>query len=189
MTAEPSASSDNAGAASGRPEVTFLLRFAVVSAVLCSLYAFPYSPDAGIHGFITRYLAAYAEAAGAVVRLFDPGARVSGAEIFGRFSLRIVKDCDAMDVNILLVAAVLSFPASWPRRILGVITGLAVVMLANLSRICALYFIGFSAPRTFEFAHRELFPLLLVLLAGGFFLKWARSVRASEPVTASDVAA
>lgn len=168
-----------------RPEVAFLLRFAVVAGVLSSLYAFPYSPEAGIHAFIARYLQAYASAAGAVVRLFDPGVRVSGAEIFGRYSLSIVKDCDAMDVNILLAAAVVSFPASIARRAVGVLAGLALVMVANISRICALYFIGSSAPRAFEFAHRELFPLILVLLAGTFFLIWARHARSSEPVSAN----
>jgi len=52
-----------------------------------------------------------------------------------------------------------------------------LVMVANLTRICALYFIGSSAPRAFEFAHREVFPLLLVLMASAFFLAWARSAR------------
>jgi exosortase family protein XrtM len=171
-----------------RPEVAFLVRFGLIAGVLSLLYAFPYAPDAGIHGFISRYLEAYAAAAGAVVRLFDPQVRVSGAEIFGKYSLSIVKDCDAMDVNILLAAAVLSFPASVGRRAVGIVAGLFLVMVANLTRICALYFIGSSAPRAFEFAHRELFPLVLVLLAGAFFLTWARSARSSEPLSA-DVAA
>jgi exosortase family protein XrtM len=171
-----------------RPDVGFLVRFGFIAGVLSLLYAFPYAPDAGIHGFIARYLEAYAAAAGAVVHFFDPEVRVSGSEIFGQYSLSIVKDCDAMDVNILLAAAVLSFPASAGRRAVGVVAGLALVMVANLTRICALYFIGSSAPRAFEFAHRELFPLLLVLLAGAFFLVWARSARPSEPL-AGDVAA
>jgi exosortase/archaeosortase family protein len=171
-----------------RPEVAFLVRFGLIAGVLSLSYAFPYAPDAGVHGLISRYLEAYAAAAGAVVRLFDPQVRVSGAEIFGRYSLSIVKDCDAMDVNILLVAAVLSFPTSAGRRAVGIVAGLALVMVANLMRICALYFIGSSAPRAFEFAHRELFPLALVFLAGAFFAIWARAARPSEPVSA-DVAA
>ena len=168
-----------------RPEVAFLLRFTVIAGVLSSLYAFPYAPEAAINGFIARYLEVYATAAGAVVRLFDPAVRVSGAEIFGRYSLSIVKDCDAMDVNILLAAAVISFPASAGRRAVGIVAGLVLVMLANLTRICALYFIGSAAPRAFEFAHRELFPLILVVLAGTFFLTWARSARSSEAISAN----
>jgi exosortase/archaeosortase family protein len=188
MTARSPAQDSKAGNVWRRPEVVFLLRFAVIAGSLSALYAFPYADDAGVHSFTTRYLEAYARAAGAVVRLFDPAVRVSGSEIFGRYSLSIVKDCDAMDVNILLAAAVVSFPASIGRRAIGIIAGLALVMLANLTRICALYFIGTLAPHAFEFAHRELFPLVLVLLAGTFFLMWARSARPTEAISA-DVAA
>jgi exosortase/archaeosortase family protein len=161
-----------------RPEFSFLLRFALIAGVLSALYAFPYPPDAAVSTWLAHYLDAYAAAAGAVVALFDPAVHVTGAELVGRYSLRIVKDCDAMDVTILLVAAMLAFPASAGRRAMGLAGGVAVVLVANLARISALYFIGVSAPGAFEFAHRDLFPLLLVLLAGAVFVLWARKAPA-----------
>ncbi len=164
-----------------RPEFSFLLRFALIAGVLSVLYAFPYPPDAaGLHLACALSSTLTRAAAGAVVALFDPAVHVTGAEIIGRFSLRIVKDCDAMDVTILLVAAMLAFPATASRRALGLAGGVAVVLVANLARISALYFIGVSAPGAFEFAHRDLFPLLLVLLAGAVFVLWAR--RAPAPM-------
>lgn len=164
-----------------RPEVAFMLRFTGIAGASCALYAFPYGTESPVRQWFDGYLAAYASAAGTMLHLFDPAVRVSGADIAGRFSLRIVKDCDAMDVNILFVAAVLSFPATWARRALGLGVGVAAILAANISRICALYFIGVSAPTAFEFAHRDLFPLLLVLLATAVFLPWARSARGPEP--------
>jgi exosortase H (IPTLxxWG-CTERM-specific) len=170
-----------------RPEVVFMLRFAGIAGLLCALYAFPYGAESGVREWFESYLAAYASAAGTVLHAFDPAVRVSGADIAGRFSLRIVKDCDAMDVNILFAAAVLSFPASWSRRALGLSIGVAAILVANISRICALYFIGVSVPGAFEFAHRDLFPLLLVLLATAVFLPWARAARGPEPAPSGHV--
>lgn len=68
-----------------------------------------------MHRLFDGYLAGYARAAGALLSLFDPAVRVSGPEIHGRYPLVIVRDCDAMEVNILFVSAVLAFPAGWAR--------------------------------------------------------------------------
>jgi exosortase H (IPTLxxWG-CTERM-specific) len=181
MTAGPLVDAKRWIARGLRPEVAFMLRFAGIAGVLCALYAFPYGSESEVKGWFEGYLAAYASAAGTVLHAFDPAVHVAGADIAGRFSLRIVKDCDAMEVNILFIAAVLAFPASWGRRALGLAIGVAAILAANISRICALYFIGVSAPSAFEFAHRDLFPLLLVLLATAVFLPWARSARGPEP--------
>src|SRR5262249_51781524 len=109
--------------------LSFMLRFGVIAAVFCGLYAYPYAEGSWVQRALSRYLEAYASAAGAVLSLFDHDVRVVGSDIAGRFALRIVKDCDAMDVNILLSAAILAFPASAGRRALGVACGLGAVFV------------------------------------------------------------
>jgi exosortase/archaeosortase family protein len=163
--------------------LAFLVRFLVLAFVLSAAYAYPYAADSPIELGVARYLEGYAHTAGAVLGLFDSQVHVEGAEVLGRYSLRIVKDCDAMDVNILLGSAILAFPASLGWRAAGLVSGFLAVFVMNLARICLLYFIGVSAPGVFEFAHRELFPLVLVVLVGGLFVVWAR--RAGSPLTLS----
>jgi exosortase H (IPTLxxWG-CTERM-specific) len=156
-----------------RNQLAFVIRFVVIAGALSALYQFPYQERSGVQHWLDAYLAAYARVAGLAIRLFDSNARVDGAGVLGSFSIRIVKDCDAMDVNILFAAGVLAFPSSWRRRLVGLASGLAAIFAANIARICGLYFIGSRAPSAFELAHREVFPLLLAALAAGVFLLWA----------------
>jgi exosortase/archaeosortase family protein len=96
---------------------------------------------------------------------------------FGRFALQIVKNCDAMDLQILLLSAIVALPVRWGLRLLGGVAGFLLVSLANVTRIASLYFIGVHAPAEFELAHREWWPLLLVLWALGAFLIFVRVTR------------
>ena len=159
-----------------RPELAFATRFVAVSVPLSALYAYPRG-DGAVHAAIHDYLALYARVAGAVIAWFDPSARVVDTQIFGRFALSIVMNCDAMDVQILLFSAILALPVRLGLRLLGGVVGFLLVSLANVTRIVSLYFIGVHAPSEFEPAHREWWPLALVLWALGAFLMFVRRTR------------
>ena len=105
--------------------------------------------------------------------------RVSGADLVGRTSLTVAKNCDAMDVNLLLIAAMIAFPARWKRRLVGVVAGVGLLSVANLLRIVPSN-INVHAPRAFELIHAELFPLVMVALAVAAFGTWARWSRRAE---------
>jgi exosortase/archaeosortase family protein len=167
-----------------RYAIRFCLTFLAVAGALSLLYAFPYAKNGAVERAFDQYLAAYARAAGALLSLFDSEVRVVGDRILGRYPLQIVKDCDAMDAKILLASAIAAFPARTRDRVIGVIACVFGIFVANLTRIASLYFVGIHAPDSFEFAHRELFPLLLVALAAVLFLGWVRWVR-REPAAAA----
>jgi exosortase/archaeosortase family protein len=92
----------------------------------------------------------------------------------GRFSLEIAKNCDAAEANILLAAALLAFPARLSRRLLALAIGVGLLAAMNVVRIFSLYFVGLHAKRWFEFAHLELWPLILIGFAAFEFLLLAR---------------
>ena len=82
---------------------------------------------------------------------------MAGRQITGRASLTIVKNCDAMDVNIMLVAAMLAFPSRWPPlRAAGIAGGVALLLAANIARIVSLYYVSARWPRAFDVIHVEL---------------------------------
>jgi exosortase/archaeosortase family protein len=87
-----------------------------------------------------------------------------------------------MQINILFGAAVLGFPSTWRRRLSGLAAGFAFLAGLNLVRLCSLYFVGVYFPDAFEFAHRELWPLLLVVAALGAFAGWAGWFRRTPAV-------
>jgi exosortase/archaeosortase family protein len=154
----------------------FALVFASLSAALLSLYYFPYDDHGPIKPLIDSLLHGHAASAGFVLRLFQPDVRVAGNEILGAYPLRIVRTCDAMDVEILLASALVAWPAPWRRRLASIAVGVVLVYLVNVLRICSLYYVGLRFPASFETAHLEVWPALILLLAVGYFVaatSWA----------------
>lgn len=152
------------------PALRFAITFALLAATLLSLYYFPYPQGSAVRAYTDAFLHGYAATAGAVLARFEPFVRVSGQDIIGRYSLRIVKTCDAMDITILLVSAMLAWPCPWARRATGTLVAILVLFVVNVARICALYYVGVHAPSSFEFMHLDLLPAFLLLVAVGVFL-------------------
>jgi exosortase/archaeosortase family protein len=164
------------------PRSRFVAAFLVLSGVGLGAYFFPYDL-LGIHadGTFVVYLSAYARLTGLVLHLLDPAVSVVDSTINGRFAMQIVRSCDAMEANILFVAAVLAFPGPWARKAVALPAGLAALVATNVARLCCLYFVGVYAPARFDFAHYELWPLAMVAFATVDFLLCARWMAAGDP--------
>lgn len=157
-----------------RRTVRFVLVFAAIAACLFTVYTFPYREHGLSEDMFDSYLALYAQAVGAVLSLAEPQISVIHTDIVGRFALRIVKNCDAIEVHILYTAAVLAFPAPLARRLWGLALGHPIVIALNILRICSLYYVGWLAPTRFETFHMEIWPLLLIACTSLLFLGYAR---------------
>ncbi|HEY3254098.1 MAG TPA: archaeosortase/exosortase family protein [Polyangiaceae bacterium] len=170
------AATEPAGNSGALPKLglRFAIGYVVVAAVLFSIYGFPFELFGAHSDWLGGYLRMYARLAGSALRLFESGIVVTGDRIDGRFSLQIVRNCDAIEVNILFASAILAFPAPWLRRSVALAGGLALLVLANIARICLLYFVGVYQPNWFKAAHEEIMPLLLIALTALSFLFWAR---------------
>jgi exosortase/archaeosortase family protein len=164
-----------------RSRLRFAVSFGVIAAVLFLAYAFPYAEHGMSEAWFDGYLAFYARVAGTVLSLFDPRVTVHQSDILGAYDLRIVKNCDAMEANILYVAAVLAFPVELSARFAGLAAGVLLLIAVNVLRICTLYYVGVVAPRAFPFFHLELWPLLLIAAGASIFLVWATLSTARPP--------
>jgi exosortase/archaeosortase family protein len=160
----------------GKAEIRFVLSFVLIAGVLFSLYSFPYPEGSRAQHASDVYLAAYAHLAGWVLSLVEPHLVVTGQNIAGgRYALRIIRGCDAVDAQILFVAAVFaSHVHSFRARLAGAAIGSTLITVANVVRICALYYVGALVPAYFDFFHHEFWPIVLVVVAAGTFLGWAR---------------
>lgn len=152
----------------------FVLLFSLLSVVFLGVYHFPYGVASWPHQALGLYLQAYTRLAGGVLVLFDPAVRVNGILIGGKFPLEIGPSCDAADAMALLTAAILAFPAPWTSRVVGLVLGTAGLFILNVIRICSLYFIGTIGVGQFDFAHHDLWPVVVIFAAGLLFLGWAR---------------
>lgn len=148
----------------------FALTYAALAAILFGIYGFPFELFGAREDWLSGYLAAYARLSGGILGLIEPGVVVSGPVIYGRFPMEIVRNCDAIEVNILFASAVLAFPASLRPKLVALGAGLGALLALNVLRICSLYYLGAMSPAAFKVAHEELFPLLLVAAAAVLFL-------------------
>ena len=164
-----------------RAAVRFAVTFAVLAAVLFALYAFPYAEHGISERLLRGYLNGYARVAGGILAIFDSRVVVDGNVVSGRAAVSIVKTCDAMEANLLFLAAVLAFPAApgaalrrWPRKLLAALIGMVAISALNVVRICSLYAVGVYFPSAFELLHVEVWPLLLIIAAAAIFAAAAR---------------
>lgn len=145
------------------PGLRYALTGGTLAALLFVAYFYPHPEGSTIERMLRAYLAGYAEMVGAILAALEPSVRVQGATIVGpRFSMTIVRTCDAMEVNILLLAAVATFPMPLVRRFFAASASLLVLIVVNVLRLCSLYWLGSYAPACFERAHQVFAPLLLV---------------------------
>ena len=115
-----------------------------------------------------------AKAGGAACRLFGEKTVMSGTVISSpRFAVNIRNGCNGLETIFIFAAAVLAFPAPWPRRIAGLVGGVVLIQLFNLVRIVSLFYIGIHFPKLFEDWHTVVWQVLVILFGFVLFLFWA----------------
>lgn len=159
-----------------RLRLSFGLKFAAIAGLLFAIYGFPFELFGAKQDWLQGYLAAYARLAGGALGLVERGLVVDGTYIQGRFAMQIVRNCDAADVNILFISALLAFPGAWRVKAVLLLGGLCALVAANVLRICSLYYVGVFAPERFKVVHEEVWPLLLVVFTVGVFLACVRKL-------------
>ena len=81
---------------------------------------------------------------------------------------------------IILVAAILAFPAPWRYRLWGMALGILTIQILNLVRIISLIFLGMWNHAAFEWAHLYVWQALIILDALLVWLIWLRSLPRSH---------
>ncbi len=77
-------------------------------------------------------------------------------------SLDVEFGCNGLEAVMIYSVAVLTFPASWKNRLLGIVAGFAVIQVLNLIRIVALAYAGVY--------HKDLFDLIHLYVAQGVMI-------------------
>lgn len=153
-----------------RRSLLFLAKFAVLLVVFYFLVAWRPVNDA----VIVPFTAAVARVSAASLRAIGEDVSVSGTAIRSpRFAVDIENGCNGVETALLFGAAVLAFPASWRRKLLGLLAGFAAIQAINLVRVVSLFWIGAHRPALFTSSHGVLWQSIVVLCGVLLFLAWA----------------
>ena len=103
------------------------------------------------------------------------------------FAVSIEAGCNGIEATIVLIAAVIAFPASWRARIAAIVLGFLAIQAMNLLRIISLFYLGNWNTEIFEWIHLYLWPALImldVLLVFVIYLRYLSGKRTTlEPAS------
>ncbi len=100
------------------------------------------------------------------------------------FAVSIESGCNGVEATIVLIAAVLAFPAGWRARALAITLGFIAVQAMNIVRIISLFYLGNWNLDFFSWIHLYLWPALIMLDVLIVFVVYLRYLSA-EPATPS----
>jgi exosortase H (IPTLxxWG-CTERM-specific) len=112
-----------------------------------------------------------------VMQLFDHGVVARQNQILNGATgggIEIVAGCNGVEAVLILVSAVLAFPAPWKHKLAGMVLGFLAIQALNLVRIITLFYLHEHSPVWFEWFHLYLWQALIILDALVFWLIWLR---------------
>jgi exosortase H (IPTLxxWG-CTERM-specific) len=132
---------------------------------------------------VLPWTAGLASASASLVTLVDPQVVATGKVLQSTatgFGVSIEAGCNGVEAALILVAAMLAYPAPWRHRAIGMVAGLAAVQALNIVRVISLFYIGQWSPRAFEWSHLYLWQALIMLDVLVVFLIWIRTIPAAR---------
>lgn len=90
------------------------------------------------------------------------------------FAVSIEAGCNGIEATIVLIAAVIAFPAPWKSRLAAIALGFLAVQTLNLARIITLFYLGNWNIDVFTWVHLYLWPALIMLDVLIVFLVYLR---------------
>jgi len=168
-----------------------MLRFGIgFAAIVVALFAAELTP-LGQRFFVEPWTALVAQVATSAMRAFDPAVIASGPTIAHAttgFAVTILAGCNGVEAMIVLVAALLAYPAPLRHKAIGLVAGVIAIQALNLVRIVSLFYLGQWNRAVFEWAHLYAWQVLIMLDALIVWLLWLRTLPrppSPEPQAAS----
>jgi exosortase H (IPTLxxWG-CTERM-specific) len=158
----------------------FFVGFLIVQALLFGAELTPWAQ----RWFVVPWTDTLATISADIVKLFDPQVVADGKILQSSrngFAVSIEAGCNGVEATIVLVAAMLAFPATWRRKLAGLAVGIVAVQGLNVIRVISLFYLGQWSEQAFEFAHRYVWQALIMLDVLVIWLVWVRTLPRAAP--------
>ena len=163
--------------------VRFFILFLVLQAGLFGLELTPWAQE----WLVVPWTSRLAAIAAGIVKIFDADVLAQGKvlqSVSNGFAVSIEAGCNGVEATIVLVAAILAFPASWKHKLIGLIAGIVAVQGLNIVRVISLFYLGQWNFNAFEWAHLYVWQALIMLDVMVVWLLWVRALPRAVPAGA-----
>jgi exosortase H (IPTLxxWG-CTERM-specific) len=150
--------------------------FTLFVVILLALFAAELTPPAQ-NAVVIPWTDALARISAGLVTIFDPHVIAFGKVLQSTrngFAISIEAGCNGIEAALILIAAMLAFPAPWKHRLVGIVAGLAAVQAMNIVRVVSLFYVGQWNFKAFEWAHFYVWQALIMLDVLIVWLLWIR---------------
>lgn len=127
------------------------------------------------HALILPWTQGLAWLSGWLLSLFDTQVVASGKVLthsLNGFAVSIEPGCNGVEAMLVLLAAIMAFPAAGFYKLRGLIGGFIAIQGMNLLRIISLFYLGQWSRELFDWAHLYIWQALIMLDALVVFLIW-----------------
>jgi len=155
--------------------IRFFVVFLVLQALLFGAELTPWAQEY----FVVPWTNTLAAISARIVTFFDPGVVATGKVLQSTsngFAVSIEAGCNGVEATIVLLAAILAFPAPWKHRFLGLAAGIVAVQGLNVIRVISLFYLGQWNLDVFEWAHLYVWQALIMLDVLVVWLIWVRTL-------------
>jgi len=146
--------------------------------ILATLFAAELTPPVQ-SAVVLPWTEALARVSVGLITLFDSHVAAFGKILQSTtngFAVSIEAGCNGIEAAIILIAAMLAFPAPWKHRVIGILAGLCAVQALNVVRVISLFYLGQWNMKVFEWAHLYLWQALIMLDVLIVWLIWIRTL-------------
>lgn len=155
-------------------------RFAFTYLILMSIFFFligftPFQKIVDINGLYTRGVVA--TTAWLLVRTGIPCTHEGSIIQLPSIALDVKFGCNGLEAVMIYAVAVLAFPASWRKKLVGIAAGFVVLQVLNIFRIAGLGFSGVRFPSLFEYIHIYIAQGMMIAVALGVFFVYLNYAR------------
>ena len=161
--------------------IRFFLAFLTLQALLFGLELTPWVQ----RWLVVPWTDTLAAISAGLVRVFDPQVIADGNVLqsaHNGFAVSIEAGCNGVEASIVLIAAMLAFPAPWSRKLFGLALGIIAVQGLNIVRVISLFYLGQWSLDAFAFAHQYVWQALIMLDVLIVWLLWVRTLPRTAPV-------
>ena len=156
-----------------------MLRFFVLFLLIQAPLFGPELPPPVQRWFVVPWTNALAQISTAIVTFFDPNVVAVGKVMRSTtngFAVSIEAGCNGVEATIVLLAAILAFPAPWKHKLAGLAAGIVAVQGLNILRVISLFYLGQWDYAIFEWAHLYVWQALIMLDVLVVWLVWVRTL-------------
>ena len=139
---------------------------------------------------IQPFTAILADISAALIMPFDDAVTATGRIIRhteNQFAVSIEAGCNGVEAAIVLIAAVVAFPAQPLQKVAAIVAGFLAIQAMNILRIISLFYLGQWRMDVFSWTHLYLWPVLImldVLVVFLFYLRYLAQNTMQPAVTA-----